>query len=170
MKIICGNLRCEASAGICVPIFIGIGALPRVVPAMKIKSSVRCPTSKVGGVHGSRFTVHSSRLNSPPATCYLRLATCKLPWRSLRLCVRYSSISARIAPRPTPNSLQYVGSRKGGPSSRRPRCTSSAWASAMRSSQGYSVSPKHMDCSCPLPQTRTMSPAWASATARWMAR
>ena len=33
---------CEASAGICVPIFIGIGALPRVVPAMNYLCSSVC--------------------------------------------------------------------------------------------------------------------------------
>ena len=37
VKIICGYLRCEASAGICVPIFIGIGARPRVVPVFKTR-------------------------------------------------------------------------------------------------------------------------------------
>ena len=43
VKIICGNLRCEASAGICVPIFVRIGALPRVtsVPKMALCSSAK---------------------------------------------------------------------------------------------------------------------------------
>ncbi len=46
-----------------------------------------------------------------------------------------------------------------------PSLLPSAARSAVRSSQGYSVVPKHIDCSWPLPQAITRSPLLAAMTA-----
>lgn len=46
------------------------------------------------------------------------------------------------------------------------RKASSAAVVARTSSQGYSVVPKHIDCSCPLPHTSTTSAASASPRAK----
>src|SRR5260221_10598281 len=50
-----------------------------------------------------------------------------------------------------------------------PRYSLNAARMAVRSSHKNSPAPKHMDCSCPLPQDKTMSPGCASFKAKRIA-